>query len=42
VSFLFALSLAIRSWSIGRARHAVEALLAIFAQRPEKVKIRKS
>ncbi len=27
VSFLFALSLAIESWSIGRARHAVEALL---------------
>lgn len=27
VSFLFSLSLAIESWSIGRARHAVEALL---------------
>lgn len=27
VSFLFGLSLAIESWSIGRARHAVEALL---------------
>ncbi|WP_198246611.1 heavy metal translocating P-type ATPase [methane-oxidizing endosymbiont of Gigantopelta aegis] len=27
VSFLFALSLAIESWSIGRARHAVAALL---------------
>ena len=27
VSFLFTLSLAIESWSIGRARHAVEALL---------------
>jgi len=29
VSFLFALSLAIESWSIGRARHAVEALLEL-------------
>jgi Cd2+/Zn2+-exporting ATPase len=27
VSFLFALSLALESWSVGRARHAVEALL---------------
>ncbi len=27
VSFLFSLSLAIESWSIGRARHAVEALM---------------
>ncbi len=27
VSFLFSLSLAIESWSVGRARHAVEALL---------------
>ena len=27
VSFLFALSLALEAWSIGRARHAVEALL---------------
>jgi Cd2+/Zn2+-exporting ATPase len=27
VSFLFSLSLAIESWSIGRARHAIEALL---------------
>jgi Zn2+/Cd2+-exporting ATPase len=27
ISFLFSLSLAIESWSIGRARHAVEALL---------------
>lgn len=29
VSFLFALSLALESWSVGRARRAVEALLAI-------------
>ena len=29
VTFLFALSLALESWSIGRARRAVEALLAI-------------
>ncbi len=29
VSFLFALSLALESWSIGRARRAVEALLAL-------------
>ncbi|MEO5894952.1 MAG: heavy metal translocating P-type ATPase [Vicinamibacterales bacterium] len=29
VSFLFAVSLALESWSIGRARRAVEALLAI-------------
>ncbi|MGH7471313.1 MAG: heavy metal translocating P-type ATPase [Longimicrobiales bacterium] len=29
VSFLFAFSLALESWSIGRARRAVEALLAI-------------
>ena len=29
VSFLFAVSLALESWSVGRARRAVEALLAI-------------
>ena len=29
VTFLFALSLALESWSIGRARRAVEALLSI-------------
>ena len=29
VTFLFALSLALESWSVGRARRAVEALLAI-------------
>ena len=29
VSFLFALSLALESWSVGRARRAVEALLSI-------------
>lgn len=29
VSFLFALSLALESWSVGRARRAVDALLAI-------------
>ncbi len=29
VSFLFALSLALESWSVGRARRAVEALMAI-------------
>lgn len=29
VAFLFALSLALESWSVGRARRAVEALLAI-------------
>ena len=29
VSFLFALSLALERWSIGRARHAVEALLKL-------------
>jgi Cd2+/Zn2+-exporting ATPase len=29
VSFLFAVSLALESWSVGRARQAVEALLAI-------------
>jgi Zn2+/Cd2+-exporting ATPase len=29
VSFLFAVSLALESWSVGRARRAVEALLAL-------------
>lgn len=33
VSFLFALSLALESWSVGRARRAVEALLEIAPQR---------
>ena len=37
VSFLFALSLAIESWSIGRARHAVEALLDLA---PSTVKVK--
>ena len=37
VSFLFALSLAIESWSIGRARHAVEALLDLA---PASVKVK--
>jgi len=37
VSFLFALSLAIESWSVGRARHAVEALLDLA---PMTVKIK--
>ncbi len=36
VSFLFSLSLAIESWSVGRARHAVEALLDLT---PETVTI---
>jgi Cd2+/Zn2+-exporting ATPase len=36
VSFLFALSLALESWSVGRARHAVEALLRIA---PESVHV---
>lgn len=33
VSFLFAFSLALESWSVGRARRAVEALLEIAPQR---------
>jgi Cd2+/Zn2+-exporting ATPase len=33
VSFLFALSLALESWSVGRARRAVEALLALAPDR---------
>ncbi len=37
VSFLFSLSLAIESWSIGRARHAVEALLDLA---PSKVTVK--
>ncbi len=36
VSFLFALSLALESWSVGRARRAVEALLRIA---PESVRV---
>ena len=36
VSFLFALSLALESWSVGRARRAVEALLKIA---PESVSV---
>lgn len=36
VSFLFALSLALESWSVGRARRAVEALLAIA---PDKARL---
>ncbi len=38
VSFLFSLSLAIESWSIGRARHAIEALLDLA---PSSVTIKK-
>jgi Zn2+/Cd2+-exporting ATPase len=36
VSFLFALSLALEAWSVGRARRAVEALLALA---PPKVRV---
>ncbi|MGR9053538.1 MAG: heavy metal translocating P-type ATPase [Gammaproteobacteria bacterium] len=37
VSFLFALSLTIESWSVGRARHAIEALLELA---PETARIK--
>jgi len=33
VSFLFGLSLALESWSVGRARRAVEALIDLTPQR---------
>jgi len=39
VAFLFALSLALESWSVGRARRAVEALIAIA---PETVRVKDS
>ncbi|MEZ6184046.1 MAG: cation-translocating P-type ATPase [Planctomycetota bacterium] len=38
VSFLFALSLALEAWSVGRARRAVETLLALA---PPKVRVRR-
>jgi len=38
VSFLFALSLALEAWSVGRARRAVEKLLALA---PPKVRVRR-
>jgi len=33
VTFLFALSLALEAWSVGRARHAISALMALVPQR---------
>lgn len=39
VSFLFAVSLALESWSVGRARRAVEALLAVS---PPSVRVRRN
>lgn len=39
VSFLFAVSLALESWSVGRARRAVEALMAIA---PATVRLRRN
>ncbi len=38
VSFLFALSLALEAWSVGRARRAIEKLLALA---PPKVRVRR-
>jgi Cd2+/Zn2+-exporting ATPase len=39
VTFLFAVSLALESWSVGRARRAVDALLAIA---PERARVKQS